>query len=100
MESKPSLADGTAGGLEPDAVTFDICRKFVDDFILVSEPEIKNAIVLFIEKHQILIEGAAALAVAAFIKDKARFANKTVALIISGKKISLEQLKEILTQGD
>jgi threonine dehydratase len=52
-----------------------------------------------IEKHQILIEGAAALAVAAFIKEKERFANKTVALVISGKKISLEQLKEILTQG-
>jgi threonine dehydratase len=100
VESKPTLADGTAGGLDPDAVTFDICRKVVDNFILVSESEIKNAIVLFIEKHQILIEGAAALTVAAFIKDKARFAGKTVVLVISGRKISLEQLKEILVQGD
>ena len=99
MASKPSLADGTAGGIEPGAVTFDICRNVVDDFVLVSESEIKNAIILFIEKHQILIEGAAALAVAAFIQEKERFANKTVALVISGKKISLEQLKEILTQG-
>jgi threonine dehydratase len=97
LESKPTLADGTAGGLEPDAVTFDICRNFVDDFILVSEPEIKNAIILSVEKHQLLIEGAAALSIAAFMKDQKRFAGKNVVLIISGKKISLELLKEILT---
>jgi len=99
LESKPTLADGTAGGLEPDSVTFDICRNFVDDFILVSESDIKNAIIFAVEKHHILIEGAAALAIAAFTKAKARFAGKNVALIISGKKISLEQLKEILIQG-
>ena len=96
LESKPTLADGTAGGLEPDAVTFDICKKFVDDFILVSESDIKNAIIFCIEKHQLLIEGAAALSIAAFFKDQKRFAGKNVVLIISGKKISLEQLKEIL----
>ena len=96
LESKPTLADGTAGGLEPDAVTFDICKKFVDDFILVSESNIKNAIIFSVEKHQLLIEGAAALSIAAFFKDHKRFAGKNVVLIISGKKISLEQLKEIL----
>ena len=96
LESKPTLADGTAGGLEPGAVTFDICRNFVDDFILVSESEIKNAIVFCVEKHQILIEGAAALGIAAFIKAQKRLAGKNVALIITGKKISLEQLKKIL----
>jgi threonine dehydratase len=53
-----------------------------------------------IEKHQILIEGAAALAVAAFNKVKERFANKTVELIIRGKKIILDQLKEILVPGE
>jgi threonine dehydratase len=41
MESKPSIADGTAGGIDPDTITFDNCRKFVDDFILVSEDENK-----------------------------------------------------------
>ncbi len=96
LESKPTLADGTAGGLEPNAVTFDICKKFVDDFILVSESDIKNAIIFCIERHQLLIEGAAAISIAAFMKDRKRFAGKNVVLIISGKKISLEQLKKIL----
>jgi threonine dehydratase len=100
MASIPTLADGTAGGIEPDTVTFDICRKFVDDFVLVSESDLKAAILLMIEKHHTLVEGAAALAVAAFVRAKERFTNKTVALIISGKKISLAQLKEILGSGD
>jgi len=96
MESKPSIADGTAGGIDPDTITFDICREFVDDFILVSEDEIKAAIRLMIDKHQLLIEGAAALSVAAYIKEKRQFAGRNVVLIISGKRISLEQLKSIL----
>lgn len=96
MESKPTLADGTAGGMDPDSITFDICRKFVDDFILVSEEEIKEAIRFIIDKHQILIEGAAALSTAAFMKERKRFTGKSVVLIISGKKISLDQLKEVL----
>lgn len=40
IESKPTLSDGTAGGIEAGAITFDLCRKLVDDMILVSEDEI------------------------------------------------------------
>ena len=96
MESKPSIADGTAGGIDPDTVTFDICREFVDDFIRVSEDEIKAAIRFMIDKHQLLVEGAAALTVAAFIKEKQHFTAKNIILILSGKRISLVQLKAIL----
>jgi len=96
MESKATLSDGTAGGIEKGAITFDICKKYVDDYIIVTENEIKEAIKLFLDKHQILIEGAAALSVASFIKVREKFENKNVVLIISGAKISLEKLKEIL----
>lgn len=96
MESAPTLADGTAGGIEPYAITFDICRQVVDDFSLVSENEIRSAIRLMIEQHQILIEGAAALPVASFLKEKDRFTGKSVVLVISGRKISLDKLKQVL----
>ena len=95
MESKPTISDGSAGGIEPGAITFDICKNFVDDFILVTEDEIKNAIKLCLERHYMLVEGAGALSVASFIKEKKRFRNKNVVLIISGAKISLDVLKEI-----
>ena len=96
VESKPTLADGTAGGIEQGAVTFDICRENVDDYILVSEEEIANSIRLILEYHSMLIEGAAALSVACFLKAKERFRNKTVVLIISGRKITLDKLKKII----
>ena len=98
MASKPTIADGTAGGIEPGSITFDICRATVSDYILVSESDIKAAIRHIAEKHQILIEGAAALSVACLLKEKDRFKDKQVVLIISGKKITLALLKEILNE--
>jgi threonine dehydratase len=76
MASKPTIADGTAGGIEPNSITFDICKETVDDYILVSEKEIRSAIRLIVEQHQILIEGAAALSVASLLKEKDRFKGK------------------------
>jgi threonine dehydratase len=99
MPSQPTLSDGSAGGLEPGAITFEICRDYVDDFILVSETEIENAILFVLEKHNMIIEGAAAVTVASFLKEKDRFSGKEVVLIISGAKISLETLKKILFKG-
>jgi threonine dehydratase len=99
MESQPTLSDGSAGGIEQGAITFDICKKFVDDFILVSEEEIKEAMKLILEKHFMLIEGAGALSVASFLKTKKRFKGKNVVLIISGSKISLDTLREVLSSG-
>ena len=95
MESKPTISDGTAGGIEPGSITFDICNQYVDNYLLVTEDEIKAAIKLIIEKHFLLIEGAAALSVACFIKARERFRNKNVVLILSGSKISLDKLKQI-----
>jgi threonine dehydratase len=96
MESKPTLSDGSAGGIEEGSITFAICRDCVDEYILVTEDEIKSAVRLVLEKTYMLIEGAAALSVASFIKVKERFRNKNVVLVISGKKISLDTLKKIL----
>jgi len=96
IKSEPTLSDGTAGGIEPGALTFDLCKKYVDDFFLLSEIEIREAIKLILTKHYMLIEGAAALSVAAFIKHKKMFQNKTVILIISGAKIGLKNLQSVL----
>jgi threonine dehydratase len=100
MESKPTLSDGTAGGIEEGSITFDICKERVDDFILVTEKEIKKGLKLIIEKHSMLIEGSAVLSVASFIKAKERFKNKNVVLILSGARISLEKLREILIEKE
>jgi len=55
---------------------------------------------LFLEKHYILIEGAAALSIAFFIKAKERFTDKNVVLIVSGAKIGMDKLRVILFKGE
>jgi len=99
LPSQPTISDGSAGGIESDSITFELCQKYIDEFILVSELEIIDALKLIIEKHYMLVEGAAALSLACFLKEKHRFENKNVVLIISGKKIALDTLKQILNPG-
>jgi threonine dehydratase len=95
---KQTLSDGTAGGIEQDSITFDLCRKLVDDYILVTENEIKKAIKVILENHHMVIEGAAAVTVASFIKRKQEFKNKNVVLVICGRNISSGTLKSILNE--
>jgi threonine dehydratase len=96
METLPTLSDATAGGIEPGAITFEICQKFVDDYILVSEEEIKNAIISLIKTQHLLVEGASGVALAALLKNAQQFQGKKVVVILSGVNISLETLKMIL----
>jgi threonine dehydratase len=96
MESLPTLSDGTAGGIEPGAITFELCQQLVDDYILVTEDEIKAGMRLCLEDHHMLVEGAAGVAVAAYLKQKAVFQHQNVVIIICGANISLEKLKTVL----
>ena len=96
LDLLPTISDGTAGGIEEGAITLPICRDLVDRWVLVSEDEIKEAIRLVLLRHHTLVEGAAALSVASFLKTADRYAGKTVVLILSGAKISLETLRQVL----
>ncbi len=96
MASLPTLSDGSAGGVETDAITFALCRDLVDDWILVEENEIAAAIRLVAETHHQLIEGAAGVAVAAYLKDQQRGQGRKVAIVLCGANIDLTVLKSIL----
>lgn len=91
-----TLSDATAGGMEPESITFEICQKYVDDYILVSEDEIKNAIIAILKSQRLLIEGAAGVALASLFKNADKFHNKNVVVILSGANISLENLAKVL----
>jgi threonine dehydratase len=96
MPSLPTISDGTAGGIEPDSITFELCRSLVDDYVTVSEDEIKESLRLFMRSHHMLIEGAAAVAVAAFGKIRRAYRGKKVVIVICGANIDLDTLKSIL----
>jgi len=75
-----------------------ILRQHLDDFVLVSEREIKRAVVLMLKHTHNLAEGAGAAALAAALKLKERLAGKKVALVQSGGNLSLARLSEILSE--
>ncbi len=97
LDSKPTLSDGTAGGVEEDSITFPICNDNIDETVLVSETEIKNAMISFIENERLLLEGAAGTAVATLIKMKDKLKGKRVGVVICGGNISLDIIKNILS---
>jgi threonine dehydratase len=95
IPSRPTLSDGTAGGVEPGAITFDLCRALVDDYITVTEEEIADSWSEFTGVHHMMIEGAAAVAIASFMKLRRQFSGKNVVVVLCGANISLETIKEL-----
>ncbi|XP_064608125.1 L-threonine ammonia-lyase-like isoform X2 [Liolophura sinensis] len=96
-ESGDTLSDGTAGGIEENTVTFDICKEHVDQWILVNEESIARAIYFVIQKHHKVIEGAAGVAVAAYLNNLHMFSMfKNVVIVICGANISIDKLTDIL----
>lgn len=69
---RDTLSDASAGGVEPGSITFELCQRYVDDYVLVSEEEIRENICYMIDKHKKIVEGAAAVAIAACRKDRSR----------------------------
>ena len=95
LPSEPTLSDGTAGGIEPGCITFDLCRSLVDVYLTVSENEIKQHLKDFINNEHILIEGSAAVAVAGLTNHIKAVSGKNVVVIICGANIALDVLKSI-----
>ena len=96
MESLPTFSDGTAGGVEPGAITFELCREIVDESLLVSEEEIAEAMRLVHRHHHAVIEGAAGVAVAGYLAARDRFAEMSAAVVLCGANIDPRLLEEIL----
>jgi len=98
LESQPTLSDGTAGGIDADTITFEVCRTLIDDWMLLAEEEIAQAILFAAERQHLLIEGSGALSIAALLRDPQRFAGQTVVLIVSGSKLGMDTLRELMAR--
>ncbi|MDQ3063363.1 MAG: threonine/serine dehydratase [Acidobacteriota bacterium] len=77
-------------------MTQRILWEHLDDFVLVSENEILQAISLYVEKAHTLAEGAGAASLAAALKLRERLTGNTVALVLTGGNITVEQLRNAL----
>ena len=95
VQELPTLSESTAGGLEPGSITLELCRRVVDRAVFVSEAEIQAAMERVLYQEHWLIEGAAAVAVAAFLKDADRYADRNVVVVLCGRNVSPEVLRGI-----
>jgi threonine dehydratase len=88
LESRPTLSDGTAGGIEPDTITFELCRDLADDYVTVSEAEIRRAMQGVLESGGWRVEGAAGVALAGYLRQAERWRGKTAVAILCGGNVS------------
>ena len=81
----------------PFDLTQAILRRDLTDFVLVSDDELRAAMILLLEKTRNLVDGAGAAALGAVVRYRERFRGKRVALIVSGGNVSIEGLRELLS---
>jgi threonine dehydratase len=87
-----TLSDSTAGGVQEGAITIDLCRALVDEWILPEEADIKAAMRYLFYEHRLVVEGAGALTVAAYLREVDRLKDMNCALIVCGGNIEPNKL--------
>ena len=93
-----TIADGIAVK-KPGKLTYEMCSKYVDEIVTVSDDEIAAAILALMEQHKLVTEGAGAVAVAAAMFDKIDLKGKKVVCLLSGGNIDVTILSRVISRG-
>jgi threonine dehydratase len=92
-----TIADGIAGNIDPDTITFPLVQEVVDEWVGIEEKDIRQAVFDFLEHEGMLIEGAAACAVAAISGKYIGFKpRERVAVVVCGGNISRGDWRQIV----
>ena len=95
VENRASIAEGLGALIETDSITYPLAQKWIDNTILVSEEEIKDAMLWALDEHQYVVEPSGAAQIAALGKIEAnRFKN--IVIVITGRNISRQRFLSIL----
>lgn len=95
VDVRPTIADGLAGNMDPDTITFDLVRRLVDRVVLVAEPVIEDAVRALVTHDHLVAEGAGAVGVAALLAG-VRPRGRNVAVVVSGSNIDTSRLASLL----
>jgi threonine dehydratase len=96
MPIAPTLADGVAGNIERTSITWKLCRQLVDEIVLVEEDEIASAMRWALDVPHLLLEGSAALGIAALRPGLLELADRRVAVVTTGRNVTTETLRTVL----
>ena len=92
----PTIADGVAGNIERDSITWKLCRQLVDEVVVVEEDEIAGSMRWALEVPHLLLEGSAVLGIAALRTGGVDAAGRRVAVVTTGRNVSPETLRSVL----
>lgn len=98
LDSVLTIADGIAVK-EPGSLTYELCSKYVDEIVTVTDDEISAAILALMEQHKLVTEGAGAVAVAAAMFGKLDLKGKKTVCLLSGGNIDVTILSRVITRG-
>ena len=87
VEEHETLSDGTLGAIEAGSATFPICQQVIDARVVVSETEIAAALLRLAQTHDLMVEGAAGVALAGLVKSAAAYQGRKVAVVLCGRNI-------------
>lgn len=93
-----TIADGIAVK-KPGGLTFELCKKYVDEIVTVTDDEISAAILTLIEQEKMIVEGAGAVALAAAMFNKVDIKGKKVVCLLSGGNIDVTILSRVIRRG-
>jgi threonine dehydratase len=99
LEEKFTLADSLLGGIGKDnKYTLNMIEQYVDEHIVVSEEEIEKGMFFAFDKHSLLIEGGAAVGIAAVLANKINLKGKLAGLVLTGSTIDQKKYIEVLNK--
>jgi threonine dehydratase len=98
IDIKPSVADGLMGTFTP--LTFEISRDLIESVKLVEEEEIIHAMRVFQREEQLMIEGSAAVGLAAILAGKIDVKDQKVVLILTGRNIDADRYNKLVSAED
>lgn len=99
LQSVSTIADGIAVKA-PGENTYEMCKKYVDDIVTVTDDQIADAILWLMEKQKLVSEGAGAVSVAAVKSGKIPdIKGKKVVCLVSGGNIDVNTLNRVITRG-
>jgi threonine dehydratase len=92
-----TLADGCAGGVDNDAITLSIAAEVVDELVDCSEEKIETALRILAWKENMIVEGAAALALAGYLADKSKFDGQINVILLCGANFDQTRIATLLS---
>lgn len=91
-----TLADGVAGGVDEGSLTLPMATQVIDDIVHIDEDQIGQALRVLAWTENMIVEGAAALALAPVLLDPEKYADKVNVVLLCGANYDTDAIRKVL----